>query len=109
MAERDENGRLQKGHGGLKPKGAISKKTQQWEALAESIIGEHSEGFNAIMRSLKHRAEHEDDLDATELYLNNYTKILDYFKPKLQRVTQVGEEGAPPVQIVISERIANKI
>ena len=92
-----------------RPVGARSSKTQQWEALAESIIGEHAEGFNAIMRSLKHRAEHEDDLDATELYLNNYTKILDYFKPKLQRVTQVGEEGAPPVQIVISERIANKI
>lgn len=29
MAERDENGRLKKGHGGLKPKGAKSKSSQQ--------------------------------------------------------------------------------
>ena len=113
MAERDERGRLKKGHGGLKPKGAVSEKTKQWEALADAIVGLHAERFNSIMEAdYVDSMDHEDEelkAAARARFTSNYIKTLDFVKPKLQRVTQVGEEGAPPVQIVISERIANKI
>ena len=96
-----------------RPKGTLNAKTVQWEALAESIVGLHAEGFNEIMKAdFVDAMEHEDEemkAAARARYANNYTKILDYFKPKLQRITQVGEEGAPPVQIVISESVMKKV
>lgn len=105
MAERDENGRLKKGHGGLKPKGATSEKSKQWEALAESIVGQHAERFNTILAQWAESGDPEQE----EMFANNYTKILEYFKPKQNRTTVVGEQGAPPVQLVVREDLIKKI
>jgi hypothetical protein len=100
MAERDENGRLKKGHGGLKPQGAKSQKTLQWEALGESITGQQAEQFNDFLNKLWGSRNDEDKMIASELYL----KTLEYFKPKQARNTIVGDADAP-VQIIISDKL----
>ena len=100
MAERDENGRLKKGHGGLKPPGAKSQKTLQWEALGESITGQQAEQFNEFLNKLWGSRNDEDKMIASELYL----KTLEYFKPKQARNTIVGDADAP-VQIIISDKL----
>lgn len=109
MAERDENGRLKKGHGGLKPKGATSEKTRQWESLAESIVGIHADHFNDIMKAdYVDAMEHEDDevrANARTRYTTNYVKIMEYFKPKQSRTVMTGEENAPPVQIIVKSNL----
>ena len=98
--ERDEQGRLKKGHGGLKPKGAKSDKTKQWEALGESITGHQAEQFNAFLDKMWASRNDEDKMIASELYL----KTLEYFKPKQARNTIVGDADAP-VQIIISDKL----
>ena len=98
--ERDEQGRLKKGHGGLKPVGAKSEKTKQWESLGESITGQQAEQFNAFLDKLWNSRNDEDKMIASELYL----KTLEYFKPKQARNTIVGDVDAP-VQIIISDKL----
>jgi hypothetical protein len=98
--ERDEQGRLKKGHGGLKPVGAKSEKTKQWESLGESITGQQAEQFNAFLDKLWSSRNDEDKMIASELYL----KTLEYFKPKQARNTIVGDSDNP-VQIIISDKL----
>jgi len=57
---------------GSKSKPGKHKKTQQWEALAESIITTHAERFNKVLSDL-------DDADFAKIYKD----ILNYFKPKI--------------------------
>ena len=96
--ERDEQGRLKKGHGGLKPKGAKSEKTLQWEALGESITGHQAEQFNAFLDKMWASRNDEDKMIASELYL----KTLEYFKPKQAR-TEVKHEGEQTIKITFLE------
>jgi hypothetical protein len=98
--ERDDKGRLVKGHGGLKPVGAKSQKSLQWEALGESITGQQAEQFNAFLDKLWNSRNDEDKMIASELYL----KTLEYFKPKQARNTIVGDSDSP-VQIIISDKL----
>ena len=74
-----------------KPKGAKGKKTQQWEALAESITGEQSEMFAKYMDTLWKSDEPKDKQLAADLFI----RTVEYFKPKQARVeTQIsGEVG----------------
>lgn len=76
---RNDNGQFLKGNPG-KPKGAVSNKTKQWHALNEAIINDHSERFKEYLNSLW-EGDLKDQQQAAELYL----KVLEYFKPKLQR------------------------
>jgi uncharacterized protein YbgA (DUF1722 family) len=55
-----------------RPQGAKSEKTKQWDALGDAIINRHAERFNKAL----------DNLPDAE-FINAYTKILSYFKPKL--------------------------
>lgn len=89
MAERDALGRLKAGHEGLKPKGAVSKKTEMWEALGEYIV---SEGAQKAMRIIDEMPDED--------FLDNYIMLLEFFKPKQARTAHVGEPESP-VQIVI--------
>lgn len=72
---------LQKGQV-LNPKGReVGMKTdkrKQWEALHESIAGRHTERFNRVLSRL-------DD----EKFMDNYLRILEYFKPRLQRAENI--------------------
>jgi hypothetical protein len=85
-SDRNPDGTLKSGHKGLKPKGAISKKTEQWNELAESITTVHTERFNAVLGTM-------EDKDFLEIYL----KVLEYFKPKLSR-SEVKQENTHIVQ-----------
>lgn len=109
MAERDENGRLKKGHGGLKPKGAKSEKTKQWEAMAELFGNELSEGFIEIMKAdLDDSTNHPDEemaAMARSRYAGNVLKMAEYFKPKLSRTVLVGDNEAAPVQIIVKSNL----
>jgi len=84
-----------------KPVGAKSTKTKQWEALHESIVGEHADNFNSLMNELWTDEDIKNRIQAGEFYL----QILEYFKPKQARVAMVGEEGTAPISIVISDMV----
>jgi len=71
---------FQKGNSG-KPKGARHKKTQQWEALADTLTGDQSEKFSKLMNTLW-SGTLQQQLQAAELYI----KMVEYFKPKQSRV-----------------------
>jgi len=83
-----------------RPVGSKNKRTEQWEALGESITGHQAEKFNEFLDKLWSSRNDEDKMIASELYL----KTLEYFKPKQARQTIVGE-GDAPVQIVISDKL----
>lgn len=61
---------------GGRTEGALSQKTKQWDALAESIATTHTERFNDILARLP-----EDK------FISSYLQVLEYFKPKLARNT----------------------
>ena len=70
MASGSQNGKSNNPKG--KPKGSKTHKTLEWEALGDSIITIHAAKFNNILKNM-------DD----EEFVDAYTKILGYFKPKL--------------------------
>lgn len=77
MAKRG-NPKLVKGVSGNpagRPKGAISKTTQKWNQLCDYLM---DDGIERLMNAL-------DTLEPKE-YVEAYTKILNYIKPKLQSV-----------------------
>lgn len=77
MVKRNSKGQLMKGHGGLKPKGAVSKKTEQWKMIGEYLANEGAERFAKVM------IDSED-----KEFMQYYRDILEYFKPKLSRSDQ---------------------
>ena len=83
-----------------RPVGSKNKRTEQWEALCESITGQQAEQFNDFLNKLWGSRNDEDKMIASELYL----KTLEYFKPKQARNTIVGDADAP-VQIIISDKL----
>jgi DNA-binding Lrp family transcriptional regulator len=89
---RNEKGHLLPGHGGLKPKGAVSEKTKMWNELGEWFV---QAGAAKCMRIMN---EMED-----EEYIKHYTALLEYFKPKQARITHSGDEKAPVVIQVHSD------
>ena len=82
-----------------RPKGSRNAKTVQWEALHESIVGEHCERFNNFLNTLW-QGDLDNQLMAAELYL----RMLEYFNPKQARQVVAGEIDSP-VQIIISDSI----
>ena len=63
-------------------KGSKTKKTKEWEALAESITGHCAEKFRNYVDQLWSSQDPKDKDKAATLYL----QTLEYFKPKQQRV-----------------------
>ena len=74
---------FKKGHTGHR-KGAKGKRTEQWEAIGESLTGKHAESFNQFMDELW-EGDNAKKMNAAELYL----KTLEYFKPKKARVESI--------------------
>ncbi len=56
-----------------KPKGTKSAKTKQWEALGDFLT---DEGANRAMKVLENLSDKD--------FLDQYGKLLNYFKPKMQ-------------------------
>jgi hypothetical protein len=71
-----------------KPKGAISERSKQWNALSECITGQASELF---MQSLV-KLFNDDPIVGMRMYL----EVLNYFKPRLSSVsnTNLNMEGS---------------
>lgn len=67
---------------GGKVKGTKNLKTQQWEELGKAIIEKHAERANKILATC------EDDV-----FIENFNKLLEYFKPKLARTELTGQDG----------------
>lgn len=67
------------GKGGVRPNsgrkpGSKNEKTVQWEELGNALLTRHSGRANQILEAC-------DD----ETFMDNYTKLLEYFKPKQAR------------------------
>jgi hypothetical protein len=67
--------------GAGRPKGVGNLKNEQWSVLHEHITGKHTERFNEILGSLA--------MTEPEKFLDTYLRILEYFKPRLQRAENI--------------------
>lgn len=65
---------------GGKTTGTLNKKSQQWEALGESIVTVHAKKFHDELSKL-----------SGTYFIDAYTKVLSYFKPQLARTEIKGE------------------
>jgi len=70
-----------------RPSGSKNKKTLEWEELGHALLTRHSERAEQVMGALP------DDK-----FIDNYIKLLEYFKPKLQRTEQ--KQDGPFEQII---------
>ena len=73
---------FQKGHKGLKPVGAISAKSRAWEELGEYIGSAGAQRYMDALKAL------EDDK-----FIEKFTYVLEFFKPKLARSEVTGKDG----------------
>ena len=82
---------------GRRSRRAARDRNTQWETLAASIVGEHADRFNTIMREWAN----EDATPADkQRFADNYQKILKYFKPALQ--TSSFDVGGDDMELTIS-------
>lgn len=72
-----------------KPSGSKHQKTIEWEELGRTLLTKHSERANQILASC------DDDK-----FLDHYGKLLEYFKPKLQR-TEVKQDGTNKTEVIV--------
>jgi hypothetical protein len=75
-----------------RPVGSKNAKTEQWEALGHALVTKHSERANRVLDSLS-------DMD----FMDQYGKLLEYFKPKQSR-SVVQQEGTQTIDIVIKRK-----
>lgn len=73
---------------GGKVKGSKNTKTIQWEELGNALVSRHSERANTIL----------DNCD-DDTFMDNYSKLLEYFKPKQAR-TEIKQDGPQTVEVV---------
>lgn len=66
---------FEKGHNGHKPKGSKSKRVVEWEEFGKELLQK------GLPRALEIMDTCRDDQ-----FLNHFTNLLEYFKPKLARV-----------------------
>ena len=81
-------------HGGYRPGagrkvGTLNERTKQWEALGKALLEGHAEKAHRVLESL------ED-----EKFLDQYCKLLEYFRPKLQRSEVKQDTGPVEIRIV---------
>lgn len=84
---RDGNGRLMKGHSGLKPKGAVSEKTRNWEEMGDFITNDLVPTYVSNLTRMMNSGDEKLQLAA----MTKLENILEYFKPKLSRATLDGD------------------
>lgn len=84
-------GKFEKGHKGLKPKGAKGKKTLVLDAFAKTIVEGGMEKFKEELMNLK-----------GAIFVNSFMSIFEYVQPKLQRSENINKNintYAPPIII----------
>jgi hypothetical protein len=80
----------------MRKKKSYSTKSEQWDELGDSIITFHARRFNKALA----------DLDDGE-FIDAYTKVLEYFKPKLAR-KEVRQEITPEERVLTIEIVGEK-
>jgi hypothetical protein len=82
-----------KGHKGFKPKGAKALKTLEWEEFGRELLENGMPRALEIMKTAP-----------PQLFMNHFTGLLEYFKPKLARVDNLSlpeyTEPLPTIKIV---------
>lgn len=94
MAKRNAKGQLQKGHAGLKPKGAISQKTKDWDEMRDFIKGDLVPKYVDKVKNLMD----SPDLNIQVVGMEKMLHILEYFAPKLSRA-EVDNKGEQQLTI----------
>jgi hypothetical protein len=69
-----------------RPKGLKNTRIDSWNNLKDSIINEHSDAFNSIMRELR--------LENKPLFARLYLDVLNYFKPKISMQSTENSDAA---------------
>lgn len=96
-----------KGHEryGGKQKGSKNKKTMEWEAIGDYLIGDGAKRAAEIMRTCK-----------DEQFMSYFGQMIEYFRPKLARTEMTGKDGErlidnklPSIVIGVSEDVINKL
>lgn len=90
--EREAGGKFKKGHSGLKPKGAISQKTQDWENFGKHLLSVGLARAELIL-------EASNDKD----FMVYYLQLLEYFKPKM---TRAESNVAGELKLIIERKIS---
>lgn len=90
-----------KGHKkwGGKKKGDKNKKTLEWEQFGKQLLEMGLPRAMAIMQTCKERE-----------FMNYFTGLLEYFKPKLARTEHTGKDGKdliPPVSDNQKKQLSN--
>lgn len=86
-------------NGGARPgagrkEGSKNERTKQWEELGKALLERHSERANQVL----------DNLD-DDKFIDQYAKLLEYFKPKLAR-SEVKQENAPAVIRIVRDGVS---
>lgn len=80
-------GHFAKGHKGLKPKGSKSTRTLEWEQFGKELL---EKGMPRALEIL--------DICEPNMFMNHFTGLLEYFKPKLARVDNLDlNKDTPPL------------
>lgn len=88
---------FEKGNSG-KPKGAVSEKTKILNTFAQATIEGGIDRFNEELAKLQ-----------GEKYVNAFLTLLEYVRPKLARVTNVGDPENPLEQRLTVEVVHSGI
>ena len=80
-----------------KPVGTLNKRSQEWLALRDAIVGFHGPQFNRLLADLWEDPDIDNRVKAAMLYL----QALNYFKPKLSNVDHTVFDDAEQKRIVI--------
>ena len=102
MKNDPSTGQFAKGNPG-RTKGTKNVRTLQWEELGKEITEANAGRFNELLGRLWNSSDTADQLRAAELFL----KVVEFFKPKLQRI-HTPELSGPPMpspRIVIERHI----
>ena len=72
-----------------RPPGIPNERTKQWEELGKALLERHSERANKVL----------DNLD-DDNFIDQYAKLLEYFKPKLARSEVKQDSGPMTIRII---------
>lgn len=81
--------------------GSKNVRTLEWEQFGKDFLAEAMPKLRETINEWYDSGDPDLQYKAGVLT----TDVLEYFKPKMSRTEVSGVEGAPPLQIIISERI----
>ena len=72
-----------------RPKGSRNERSLQWDELRDAIIGVQAVKFNRILNELEGKK-----------FIDAYTSVLGYFKPRLQSTSIDANIDSKPIQYI---------